>query len=168
MSESFLESILERIRGRTAPDPAESARLVVLAAATLMFEVAWADHDISDGELDLLRRALNDQFGLTGAELDAIIAESRSHQEQSVGLQAFTRTLVEAWDEAERFDLLVLLWRLALSDAHLDRFEEHMIRRIAELLYLSHSRFIEAKRVARAQPDVEVPPPRPPEPPPDR
>jgi uncharacterized tellurite resistance protein B-like protein len=44
----------------------------------------------------------------------------------------------------------VQLWRLALSDAELDRFEEHTIRKIAELLYVSHVRFIEAKQRARS------------------
>ena len=66
-----------------------------------------------------------------------------------MGLHAFTRTLVETWDERQRFELLIDLWRLAYSDSQIDRFEEHTIRRIAELLYVSHSRFIEAKQIAR-------------------
>lgn len=143
----MLATLLDRIRGREQekPDP----RLVPLAAATLLIEVAWADHDITDAELAVVRSALNSQFDLSAAEVEEILRESRSAQNESVGLHAFTRTLVEAWDEPQRFELIVELWRLALSDAVLDRFEEHTIRKIAELLYVSHARFIEAKQRAR-------------------
>lgn len=144
----MLAALLDRILGRVEAEPDD--RLVPLAAATLLIEVAWADHHISEAELGTVRSALTHQFDLTDAEVDEIIRESRSAHDESVGLQAFTRTLVEAWDEERRFDLVVHLWRLALQDAELHRFEEHTIRKIAELLYLSHARFIEAKRRARA------------------
>lgn len=144
----MLAALLDRILGREAAESDD--RLVPLAAATLLIEVAWADHHISEAELGTVRSALTHQFDLTEAEVDEIIRESRSAHDESVGLQSFTRTLVEAWDEQRRFDLVVHLWRLALSDAELHRFEEHTIRKIADLLYLSHARFIEAKRRARA------------------
>lgn len=145
----MLSSILDRIRGRTETTDEQREHLIELAAATLLIEVAWADHDIADAELEVIRTALGSKFDLSVAEIDEIIRESRAAHDESVGLHAFTRTLVEAWDEQQRFELLVHLWRLAYSDAELDRFEEHTIRKIAELLYVSHSRFIEAKRRAR-------------------
>jgi uncharacterized tellurite resistance protein B-like protein len=144
----MLNALLEKIRNRgDAPEVEE--RLVPLAAATLLIEVAWADHDIADEELRIVQQALANQFDLTEPEITELIEESRNAHEESVGLYAFTRTLVDAWDEPQRYELVVLLWRLAFADQRLDRFEEHMIRKIAELLYVSHARFIEAKRAAR-------------------
>jgi len=144
----MLATLLDRLLGRE--EEKADSRLVPLAAATLLIEVAWADQNITDAELDIVRSALTSQFDLSREEVEDIVRESRSAQDESVGLYAFTRTLVEAWDEAQRFELLVQLWRLALSDAQLDRFEEHTIRKIAELLYVSHARFIEAKQRARS------------------
>ncbi len=143
----MLGALLDRILGRE--EEKSDPRLVPLAAATLLIEVAWADQNITDAELDIVRSALNRQFDLTEDEVEEILNESRSAQDESVGLYAFTRTLVDAWDEAQRYELVVQLWRLALSDSKLDRFEEHTIRKIAELLYVSHARFIEAKQQAR-------------------
>ena len=143
----MLGTLVDRILGRD--EETADPRLVPLAAATLLIEVAWADHNISEDELDVVRSALTAQFDLTDAEVEDIVSESRSVQDASVGLYDFTRTLVEAWDETKRFELVVHLWRLALSDTELDRFEEHTIRKIAELLYVSHARFIEAKQRAR-------------------
>ena len=145
----MISKLLERLRGQTDEQDSNDAHLIALSAATLLLEVAWADHNISDSELVSIRQALTGQFGLSRAEADEVIAESRDRHEESVGMHAFTRTLVEAFDEQQRFELLTHLWRLAYSDTTLDRFEEHTIRRISELLYVSHARFIEAKRLAR-------------------
>lgn len=145
----MISKLLERLRGQADQAQAADDHLLALSAATLLLEVAWADHDISAAELETVRRALTGQFGLNGDEADEIIAESRDQQQESVGMHAFTRTLVDAFDEQQRFELLTHLWRLAYSDASLDRFEEHTIRRISELLYVSHARFIEAKQLAR-------------------
>ena len=145
----MLNSLLERIRSQGREPTVEDDRLIPLAAATLMMEVAWADHDIAEEETAVIRLALSQQFGLVEQEIDEVISSSVTEHEESVGLYGFTRTLVEAWDEPARFDLVVKLWQLALADDKIDRFEEHMIRKIAELLYVSHKRFIEAKQQAR-------------------
>jgi uncharacterized tellurite resistance protein B-like protein len=147
----MISKLLERLRGQSDEPASVDEHLIALSAAALLLEVAWADHDISDAELDSIRQALTGQFGLSRKEADEIIAESRDQHEDSVGMHAFTRTLVEAFDEQQRFELLTHLWRLAYSDTTLDRFEEHTIRRISELLYVSHARFIEAKRLARGE-----------------
>lgn len=147
----MLASLLDRLLGHKEDPDAPADHFVALAAGALLIEVAWADRDIAEGELQVIRAALERQFNLTADELDELVSKSTAEFESSVGLQAFTRTLVNAWDEQQRFDLLVHLWQLAYSDARIDRFEEHTIRKIAELLYVSHSRFIEAKRTARDQ-----------------
>ena len=145
----MISKLLERLRGQNDETAEVDEHLIILSAATLLLEVAWADHDIADAELDSIRNALTGQFGLGAAEADEVISESRDRHQESVGMHAFTRTLVEAFDEQQRFELLTHLWRLAYSDMSIDRFEEHTIRRIAELLYVSHARFIEAKRLVR-------------------
>jgi len=128
----------------------EPEGLVALAAAALLLEVAWADHEISDTELALIQRHLQSQFGLSEAEVTELVDESRREHEESVGLYAYTRTINQAWNEEQKFALVTALWRLAMADDELHRYEEHTIRKIAELLYLSHDRFIEAKlRVKR-------------------
>ncbi len=128
------------------PDP---TRLQALAAAALLLEVAWADHEIADAELSIIERQLESQFGLSRDEVRELVEESREAHEQSVGMYHYTRTINEGWNEEQKFELVTALWRLALAEAGLDRYEEHTIRKIAELLYLSHARYIEAKLRAR-------------------
>lgn len=145
----MLKQLLEKIREFAEDDvETDSDYLLATAAATLLMEVAWADHHISDQELAAIRAAIAARFTLDDATLDAIIEESRQHQDVSVGLQSFTRTITEAWDENTRYQLVVTMWQLAGTDDDVHRFEEHMIRKISDLLYVSHRRFIEAKREA--------------------
>lgn len=145
----MLTQLLARLKEPLARSEAETEALLPLAAAVLYLEVAWADHDIADEELQLIRQTLTEQFNLTVEELDIVVSESKDQHDASVGLYRFTRTINEAWGEEAKFQLVIQLWRLALSDNELHSFEEHTIRRIAELLYVSHSRFIEAKLIAK-------------------
>ncbi|MCZ6855942.1 MAG: TerB family tellurite resistance protein [Gammaproteobacteria bacterium] len=140
----MLSQLLAKIRG-SEPEEQEREQTLPMAAAALFFEVAWADHEITEHELELVRAAIMSQFGLSIEVVDEIVEESHKQHDNSVGVYPFTRAITEAWDEQQRFELVVQLWQLALSNEELNRYEEHTIRRIADLLYLSHQRFIEAK-----------------------
>lgn len=149
-----MKALLKKLAKQLAPTPddatAPEARLA-LAASALLFEVAFADRAVAAEELAQIRRALHDRFDLPAAELEALIDEAQAGYEDRVGVQSLTRTLTDHWDEPQRFDLVVALWEVALAEGGIDAFEEHRIRAIAELLYLSHSRFIAAKLQARAR-----------------
>lgn len=147
----MIERLREALRRFGSSSEAPTQNLTAIAAATLLLEVAWADHHIADEELSSIRRSLTKLFDLDLQTIDDIIEDARARQDESVGLFSFTRTITEAWDEPGRFQLVVAMWELALEDDSLHRFEEHMIRRIAELLYVDHPRFIEAKQIARSR-----------------
>ena len=120
-----------------------------LAAAALMFEVVWADHNIEADELATMQSALQQLFSLDTQRLQEIVDQTRDHHEESVGLFRYTRALNTQLEAAQKYRVVVALWRIALCDQRIDRFEEHMIRRIAELLYVPHQDFIRAKQEAR-------------------
>ncbi|MFP6814497.1 MAG: TerB family tellurite resistance protein [Pseudomonadales bacterium] len=141
----MLSHLLARLKEPLAKNEEEVAELLPLAAAVLYLEVAWADHDIAQEELELIGETLSEQFDLPPEELKIIVSESRAQQESSVGMYRFTRIINDAWGEDAKYELVVKLWQLAYSDSNLHAFEEHTIRKIAELLYVSHGRFIEAK-----------------------
>ena len=155
----MLARLLERIQAPPAKD--EPSATVELAAAVLLVEVACADHQVSAAETAAMERALSATFSLSAGDVKALLAQSRDEHRDSVGLQRFTRTIVEAWPLERRCDLVVQLWRLAYSDAELDKYEEAAIRKAADLLYVDHRRFIAAKLKAKrlgAAPGIPPPP----------
>ena len=69
--------------------------------------------------------------------------------EDAHDLYQFTRLMNEHYDYAGRKQLVTQLWRVAYADGRVDKFEEHIIRRIAGLLHVDNRDFIQAKITAR-------------------
>ncbi len=122
-----------------------------LAAASLMLEVSWADHELSAEELASVEHLLVQLYGINASKAALLIDDAQERLKTNVGLHPYTSYLNEQLDETGRFDVICALWELALADNRIDKFEEHTIRRVSDLLYLSHSRFIEAKLLIKAK-----------------
>ena len=114
-----------------------------------MLEVTWADHETDSSEIRHSTALLEQLFNLDAAVAAQLVDDAQDRLQHNVGVQTYTRYLNEALNEAEKFEVIVALWQVAAVSNGIDRFEEHTIRRIADLLYLSHDRFIEAKLRAR-------------------
>ena len=144
---SKLTELFRRQKTATAEDAVIDAPV---AAAALMLEVTWADHTIDDQEIATSTELLQQLFELPAATARQLVEDAQERLQDSTGVQHYTRFLNETLSEPEKFAVVTALWRVALASDGLDRFEEHTIRRVADLLYLSHNRFIEAKLIAKA------------------
>jgi uncharacterized tellurite resistance protein B-like protein len=121
-----------------------------LACAALMIEVATVDNDFDPRELDALRKQLQISFELDDDTAQTLCDEALTERHDATSLHQFTRLVNEHCDPQEKFDLVVGMWRVAFADDDLDKYEEHIIRRASELIYVSHSDFIRAKLEARS------------------
>lgn len=129
--------------------PQDERHSLQLAAAALLVEAMKADHEIKAEERHHLRHALQALFELSETETRALIDDAERQTEQAVSLYDFTRTIKDQFDDNQKKELMVLMWRIVLSDAVLDRYEEHLLRQVSELIYLSHSQFMHAKHLAQ-------------------
>ncbi len=121
-----------------------------LAAAMLLFEVAWADHEIAVAEIESMVSALTQLFGIDESVARTLTNQAIVAHETETSIYPFTRAINDALSVEEKQHLLTTLWRLALADQIVDQYEEHTIRRIADLLYIAHRDFIRAKRDAQS------------------
>lgn len=122
-----------------------------LAAAALMVEVMQADHFAADEEERQIIRLIQECYGLDDGETAALLDLARREAGATVSLNSLTRRLTDALEVEGRSDIVELLWQVAFADGRIDKYEEHLIRRIAELLYVPHSAFIRAKHRAAAR-----------------
>ena len=123
-----------------------------LAAAVLMIEVMRADHHLAPEEETSLVQLIRRHFDLGDDEARDLIAIAQGEADNAVSLHGFTRQLTDSLDVNEREHIVELLWELAYADEHIDRYEEHLVRQIAEWLDVPHSSFIRARhRAARRQ-----------------
>jgi len=116
-----------------------------LAVAALLVEVLRADYDVAPAERRQVMTSVAALLGLGPEETQALVEEAERRIDQSHDLYQFTSQINRAFSEAEKVRLLEALWRVADADLTVHKYEEHLIRRVADLLHVPHSGFIAAK-----------------------
>ena len=136
---------------RVSVSPVDLEHALRVATAVLLVEVTRADFIVQPAEKARLRELLEAQFELTGPELDALLEEAEADADRLVSLQHITRLLNEHYDHAMKVKVVEMMWQMVFADGDKDHYEEHLIRQVAELLYLSHGEFIQARHKAEAE-----------------
>ena len=119
-----------------------------VATATLLVEVVRADFVVQQAELLKLRAVLKQQFALSDEELVALMEQAQQGADRLVSIQHITRLLNQHYDHQMKVRVVELMWQLIYADWEKDHYEEHLIRQVAELLYVSHEEFIRARHKA--------------------
>ena len=138
----FLES---QLRSEDSGDPEAELRL---ATAALLVEISRADTHVDAEERRLIRSALRRLFDLSEQASDELLRQAEREVEQAASLYQFTRTVDAEFSPARKKEIVELLWRVGLADGELDKYEEHLVRRIADLLHVSHADFTHARHKA--------------------
>jgi len=125
--------------------PASATRRAQIAAAVLLVEVARSDQNFSDAERQAVLGSVQRNFGLSPAEAQELLTLAESESQDAHDLYQFTSKIDATFPPEQKVQLIEELWRAAYSDSVLHAHEEHLIRRVADLLHLSHSQFIAAK-----------------------
>lgn len=122
-----------------------------LACSVLLCEVIRADGEISDDEKKSIAQHLANSFGLGAEAVNKLVNEGLALSEEATDLHQFTKVINETYSVSEKIDMVCHLWQLAMADGNLASIEEHIIRRIADLLHLRHSEYIQAKTQGLSQ-----------------
>jgi uncharacterized tellurite resistance protein B-like protein len=136
-----------------AGKPASREHELQLATAVLLVEVARADFAEDEIELDAVSALLTNHLGIRKHEAERLVADARGRADHAASLQAFTRQLHEELGTAEKLKIVEMLWRVALADKTLDKHEDHLIRKVAGLLYVSHSDLLKIRNRVAEEPD---------------
>ena len=113
--------------------------------AALLVEVMRADGKVLTEELENIQNTLIHYCGL---ELDAasrLLTKAKQLVEQAIDLYSFVNVVNEHTSDIERIEIIELLWQVAFADGQIDGQEDHVIRKIAGLMYVTHADFIQAK-----------------------
>ena len=141
----MFSTLIQLFEGGTTSSEQTTAHTVSLATAVLLSEVIRADAQTTDDELKAYKAQLYSQFTLSEQALSALMSEGRSTAKEATDMVQFTKVINEKCDSDAKEEIVEGLWRVALADNNIAPIEEHIIRRIADLLYVPHSVFIRAK-----------------------
>lgn len=122
-----------------------------VALAVLLLECARADFEQLPAEFDTIRAGLAAQLALPQDELDRLIAEARQTAAATVSLHGPVMRLNQELSAEDKRGLMRWLWRVACADGRIDAHEDHLLRKLADLLHLPHSDFIRTKLSAQGE-----------------
>jgi uncharacterized tellurite resistance protein B-like protein len=121
-----------------------------LAAAVLLVQVAKSDHQLETLELDRVRQVLRDQWSLDSADLADLMAVADTTTEEHVSLHAHVDMINRNFSADQKTALVRGLWDVACADGEIHQYEELLVRRLADLIYVPHADFIRTKHEAMA------------------
>lgn len=146
-----LREILNRTLAGAGEDEGDRDHALRLSTATLLVEVVRADYDEDLAEVEAVFELLQGFFDLSDDETRLLIREAEQEADHAVSLQSFTRVLHERLTLAEKRSVIEMLWRVAMADSRLDKHEDHLVRKVAGLLYVSHGDLIRIRNLVKGE-----------------
>ena len=126
-------------------------KTAIKACIALLLETSMADEILDDKEIEALKNTLIKDFNIENDEVDELIAFAKENVEDSTSLYEFTRDINDSFSAEQRIQLIESMWKIAYADGNIDKYEEHIIRKVSNLIYVAHSDFIKAKISAKEQ-----------------
>lgn len=149
----MLKTIKNFFDTRLDAQPTQSSQGLVpaadLASAALLIEVMNSDHQLDERETNEFLTVIKECLDISSEDIEQLQQLAEDEARQATSLYEFTRLINDSYDYAQKCTLIENMWRVAFSDEKLDKYEEHLIRQISELIYVSHSDFIRTKLKVR-------------------
>ena len=143
----------DRISSHLEKDHQCGERALQIAAAALMIEVSRADFQVQPAERKAIVTNVQRLFGLDHNETDELIALAEEAANASVSLYQFTQLVDKEFSPERKAHLVEMMWRVAYADNHKDMHEEHVVRKIADLLHVPQGVFTRARHVVETEPN---------------
>ena len=140
-----LKALFEQIGAKDKDASITSPISKNLITAALMIEVMQADFSLDEREEQAFISVLKQAFDLDENEVIELEELAHAKVEEATSLYEFTRQINDNFSAGEKLELIKNMWRVAFADGEIDRYEDGVIRRVAELIYVAHSDFIRMK-----------------------
>jgi len=120
-----------------------------VATGALLVEMMRTDVECTEGERAVVLGALRDKFDLTEEETHQLMELAEAEAGDAIDHYQFTSLIKSGFSQEQKRKVVEYLWAVAYADANVDKHEEYLVRKIANLIGVSHKEFIEAKLRAR-------------------
>lgn len=120
-----------------------------LASAALLIETARADFTQDEAEQETMESLLCTTLKLGEQEVKSLMQQATVKVDESISLYEFTRLINDHFTPEQKLQLVHNMWVVAWADNNVDKYEEHLIRQVAELTYVGHQDYIRSKHSAR-------------------
>ena len=144
-----IKELISNLSDKDVQENSQDPSLINNACAALLIEIAYADKDFDESEKMSLKNSLMTTYKIDEIEIDELILDASQSVQESTSLYGYTRIVNDEFSYDEKLNLLKNLWKIAYADGNLDKYEEHLIRKISDLIHISHSDYINIKLEVR-------------------
>lgn len=149
MIRKLFDQVADAISATQTREDSESREEAIrMATAVLMIDVARADYVFDESEFDGVLELIEGHFNIAPEAAIEIFNEANEKVDIMTSLHDFTQLLHSNLDDAEKSRIVALLWRIAYADGRLDKYEDALINKISDLLYVSRGRVMRLKHDA--------------------
>jgi len=134
--------------GAAETSAADREAAIRKATAVLMLDVARADYVFEESEFERVLELVERHFGLSPEEAIRLVNDAGDEAEDLTSVHQFTELLHEHLDETDKARIVALLWQIAYADGRLDKYEDSLVLKISDLLYVSRPRVMRLKHDA--------------------
>lgn len=138
-------------RNKEDDDVLPDERTIQCAAVALLVETMKADYVDDPLEEKVMLDSVKELYSLSDKDSAQLIEDAKQMADAAVSLQGFTRLLHEQLEVSEKERVISAMWKVALADNNLDRYEDYIISKISELLYIDRSRLMKLKNDAKSE-----------------
>ena len=122
-----------------------SSHDVRVATCALFLEMAHIDGEFNDAEKEHIIQILKEDQGLSSEAVAELLKAAKEELKGSIGLWQFTNLINQNYSLEEKIQIIEMVWQLAYTDGTLDKHEDYLLHKMANLLRLTHKQLIEAK-----------------------
>jgi len=137
----YLRRLVSGLEEPAANETDDEHTLRVVTAA-LLLETARADFADDPRERSAVESLVAERFGLAADATARLLEAAGTRVTESVSLFEFTHLLNSELDQSEKLTVVEMMWRVAHADGRIDKHEEHLVRRVADLLHVRHKDFV--------------------------
>lgn len=129
----------------------DTEHVLRLAIGALLLEMTHMDGEVWPEQREAVEAAVLEHFDLAADETAELLELAEAERADSTDYFQFTSLINRAYTPEQKIELVELLWRIAYANESLHIYEEHLVRKVADLLYVPHSAFIAAKHKVRGE-----------------
>ncbi len=129
----------------------ETGHDLKLATAALLIEMMQQDHKVLPEEREAVKASLKQKFDLDDEETDQLFELAAEEAGEATDFHQFTNLIARHYSAEQKIKVVEYLWTVAYADGHCDPQEEHLVRRLSDLIYVPHREMIRARHKVEKQ-----------------
>jgi len=141
---NFLTTLIPMAEANSRPE-----HTLQLATAVLLIEVMRSDAKSTNDEQATVLNILKERFHLTDAEVAQLSELGHYTAKTANDLHQFTSLINRELQRAEKVRIIEYMWQVAYADRQISAHENHLMRKLADLLHISPGDYVAAKMRAK-------------------